>query len=263
MGPGSVLVLMYHQIDPEEAPDSHVPNDLADPRYGVRLSAFREQMALLVERKIPVAGLDECLAGSIDGRPPLSVVVTFDDGYASDFERAAPVLEELGLPATFFLATGHLGRPGMLTEGQAREISRSTLFSIGSHGVTHRFLSHLSRSECEEELERSLETLSSLSGKRDFSLSAPGGRANGFVANAAKSAGFRALLTSRPGVFRAGGDGFSIPRLPVMKSWEPEDFLSLLDPDSFPFWANSWVRSGKSLVRTVLEFPRTRGGWSR
>jgi peptidoglycan/xylan/chitin deacetylase (PgdA/CDA1 family) len=46
---------------------------------------------------------------SIGGRG-LSAAITFDDGYADNLYQAAPLLERSDSPATFFLATGYIGR---------------------------------------------------------------------------------------------------------------------------------------------------------
>ena len=252
-----VLVLMYHQIEPPDVTDGWLPNALADTRYGVGLSNFQEQMEILQKREIPVVGLGDCLDGTIAIRKPLSIVVTFDDGYASDLERAAPILEDFGFPATFFLATGHLGRKGMLTWDQARDLSHNSRFELGSHGVSHRFLSHLSTKDCEQELRDSFENLADLSKLDRFSLSAPGGRTSLRVAQAAKEVGFLSLCTSRPGLFQDRNNRFSIPRLPIMKDMTPDCFQALIDPDSLSFHLNGWIRSSKNLVQTVLELPRT------
>jgi len=47
------------------------------------------------------------------GLPDNSVVITFDDGYASNYELAFPVLKEFGLHATVFVTTGFLDKVEM------------------------------------------------------------------------------------------------------------------------------------------------------
>jgi peptidoglycan/xylan/chitin deacetylase (PgdA/CDA1 family) len=43
-----------------------------------------------------------------DGLEPNSVLLTFDDGYASNYHLAFPILKEFNLPATVFVTTGFL-----------------------------------------------------------------------------------------------------------------------------------------------------------
>ncbi|MHB8423527.1 MAG: polysaccharide deacetylase family protein [Leptospirales bacterium] len=251
------LVLMYHQIVPDSAPDDWVPSPLADPRYGVRLSVFRDQMKALRERGIPVVSLDDWVQGQHSS--PTSTkgvcIVTFDDGYASDCLRAAPVLDSLDIPATFFVSTGFVGTPGMLTTDQIAVLSGNPLFSVGSHGVTHRFLSELSEVECRKELSGSLARIREWTGQSIVDLSAPGGRTDPDVAHRAALTGYRALLTSAPGVLISEENLFEIPRLPVMRHHSVERFNRLSDPSSFSFLLNRWIRMSRQTVRKIAGWP--------
>jgi peptidoglycan/xylan/chitin deacetylase (PgdA/CDA1 family) len=62
---------------------------------------FRQQVAALGEigRIVPLQELLEI--GSRDGKPRFAL--TFDDDYVSHVDSVLPILDELGLPATFFL----------------------------------------------------------------------------------------------------------------------------------------------------------------
>lgn len=73
-------------------------------------AAFRAQMTALA-RLCSVLPLPEAARRLAAGTlPARAACVTFDDGYANNLEVAAPILENLGLPATFFIAGGAVDR---------------------------------------------------------------------------------------------------------------------------------------------------------
>jgi peptidoglycan/xylan/chitin deacetylase (PgdA/CDA1 family) len=92
------------------------------------------------------------------------VVITFDDGYADNLV-AAMLLRRRGLPATFFISTGIVGRGeafghdltalgrrvAPLTWDQVRQMSRWG-FAFGNHTATHARLSRLPLPEAIEEI---------------------------------------------------------------------------------------------------------------
>jgi peptidoglycan/xylan/chitin deacetylase (PgdA/CDA1 family) len=104
-------ILAYHRVV-----------DLADPcafEFDLELisadsNGFREQMLLLKQHFQPMR-LGDVIAARDSGvrLPGNAVVVTFDDGYDDNYKVAYPILRELGVPATFFVSTGHIdsGRP--------------------------------------------------------------------------------------------------------------------------------------------------------
>jgi peptidoglycan/xylan/chitin deacetylase (PgdA/CDA1 family) len=63
--------------------------------------------------------------------------ITFDDGYANNLEIAAPILTRLGLPATFFVATG-FSSGGMMFNDKLTHVFRSAKGSeidLTGHGL--------------------------------------------------------------------------------------------------------------------------------
>jgi len=98
-------ILMYHSVAEGEAAA------WVDPRDHLPPARFEAQMRFLARNR-HVVNLTELVDALEAGRdlPARSVAITFDDGYLDNLTVAAPILERYGLPATLFLATGHLPR---------------------------------------------------------------------------------------------------------------------------------------------------------
>ena len=95
-----LVVLTFHRVRPGgEGPDQRAMRTL-----DAAVPDFRRILARMREIYEPIALRDWI------GRetPPerASFAVTFDDGWADNYAHAFPVLRELGIPATIFLATG-------------------------------------------------------------------------------------------------------------------------------------------------------------
>jgi len=100
---GDFGIWIYHRVPPR-------PPDAPAPTWNVTPTALRGQLKGLLARGYRAWPLRKVLDFNRQGRPipPRTFVVTFDDGYENNYSQAWPVLRELEVPATIFVATAYL-----------------------------------------------------------------------------------------------------------------------------------------------------------
>lgn len=92
-------ILMYHRIPAQ--PDPLFPGEVDAARFVEHLHFLKQCFNIIPLR--------EAVGMLAEGRlPARAACLTFDDGYADNAEVALPIMQQHGVPATVFVATGFL-----------------------------------------------------------------------------------------------------------------------------------------------------------
>ena len=215
---------MYHEL--ERAGRPLCSADAGYVRYVVREDDFRAQMdAMAASGKFGV-GVSEWLAAPAASAAN-QVVITFDDGCETDLIAAAPILQAHAFGATCYLTVDFLDRPGFLTRTQVRELA-ATGIEIGSHSVSHAYLSDLDDAALHREIVESRHELELLAGVTIRSFSCPGGRYDDRVLSVARKAGYESVTTSRAEWNHHQRPAELLGRIAIMQDTTLADFSSTL-----------------------------------
>jgi peptidoglycan/xylan/chitin deacetylase (PgdA/CDA1 family) len=170
-------VLAYHSVD---QPEMFVNN--------ISTRRLRGQLQHALERGYRFGTLDEILAARPD-EPMLAV--SFDDGFRSVL-RAAPILDELGVPWTMFVTTswasGHHHRPDIfLTWGELAELVKRGV-QLGCHSATHPDFGSLDAEAAAADLRASRDAFEEHLGFVPRDLAIPFGNASNWTSQAQEAA---------------------------------------------------------------------------
>jgi peptidoglycan/xylan/chitin deacetylase (PgdA/CDA1 family) len=123
---GRLSILIFHRVHAQA--DSLFPDEM-------HTESFRERM-LWVRDWFNVLPLEEAVAALGRGAlPARALAITFDDGYADNVSVALPILRELGLHATFFIATGFLEGGRMWNDTVIETLRRASGDAIDLSGL--------------------------------------------------------------------------------------------------------------------------------
>jgi peptidoglycan/xylan/chitin deacetylase (PgdA/CDA1 family) len=130
---GSLVILMYHRVLPE-------PDPLLADEPDARLFAAHMDAVRSVFNVLPLSEAVERLQSN--SLPPRAACVTFDDGYANNFDVALPILAERKLPATVFVTTQFIGGGRMWNDTVIEVVRRAageldlTRFGLSRYTLT-------------------------------------------------------------------------------------------------------------------------------
>jgi peptidoglycan/xylan/chitin deacetylase (PgdA/CDA1 family) len=131
-----VIIFCYHQL----------VDKIRTPWTQITPAAFEAQMKELKDKGITVISMQDLLAWKRGEKniPPRCAVITFDDGWKSQYEVAWPIMKKFNYPFTMFIYTegvrgGALGGGGAITWEQLADM-RDNGVDIQAHSATHQDL---------------------------------------------------------------------------------------------------------------------------
>lgn len=236
-----MIVLNYHELV-ESGPSN---------AWCLTHAAFDAHLALSRDRLVsPQSFLKSCSdpeKDAIDG-----VLLTFDDGFLSDYTHVYAQRMEAGLIPGFmsFVPVDFVGAPGRMTWEMIAELDREGA-TIGSHGMAHLDLTAVSDRELERELGVSKSMLEDRLGRPVPLFAFPYGRFSRRVWDAALRAGYTHLFTIQLG-YHHGFEPFLYSRLCVTNNMDTNYMRRhLQNPDAARGFA--WKASTKlGLYRQMM-----------
>ncbi|MGD9722716.1 MAG: polysaccharide deacetylase family protein [Pirellulales bacterium] len=254
-------ILCYHRV-------AEVVPGVEPPTWNVTPGQLRAQLSGLLACGFEPWPLAKLIRHRHLGRaiPANAFVVTFDDGYENNYTAALPVLKELRVPATIFLATAYLDShepfpfddwsatgtsrvPARswhpLSTAQCHELLASGIIELAAH--THRHERFVGR--CDDfarDLDECLETLATRFGIRQPAFAFPYGASSPELNAAARQAGVRCILSTKLERVQPEQDEFQWGRFTVVASDNAAVLAAKLSG-----WYTTVATAGKRVMRRL------------
>lgn len=205
-------ILTYHKLGPR-------PGRVRLKGLYVSCGLFARQLA-----ELRVAGFKNGSLGACAGaRKEKQVAITFDDGYVNVLRNGLEPLQSTGFTAIQFLPANLLGKYNEwdVPQGEARESIMdaaqvrewiSAGHDIGSHSLTHPYLTQIPAEQAREEITASRKKLEDLFGKRIEHFCYPYGDWNQEVQELVEQAGYVTACTTVAGVNTPTDSPFALKR---------------------------------------------------
>ena len=212
-----MLILTYHAVEPGRR------SLFVDPGL---LQAQLDELVDCGRQTLTVSGVATMLHTHTP-TPPSGVVLTFDDGFASVAERAAPMLIERKMRATIFCVAGFVGgvndwpsqhrnvpRRALADAAHLRDLAGAG-FEIGAHGLTHDPLRRATTIELRRELLDSQSILEEIVQTPVRSFAYPYGERPSAAGRALLERAYDAACTTSIGNVAPDSDPYELPRVDV------------------------------------------------
>lgn len=199
-------ILMYHSIS---------PNNSSHSKLIVNPFQFERQMNFLKKKNYRVISTEELPWNLF--KKNKTVILTFDDGYEDNYTYAFPILKKYKFPATIFIVTDWIGKPGYLKWHQIKEMEKQGI-RFGNHTKSHAHLLSLSEKDAKKEIEEPQHILKSKLKHPSSIFCYPFGAYSSSIQTWLKQNGYKAALATSSDGFSPLDDPYAFRRIRISNS---------------------------------------------
>ena len=200
-------ILLYHNVTSAYRAE--------DEQLHITPERFREHMTALKANGFTPISFQEYYDYRVNGAflPAKPIIISFDDGYITNYEYAYPILKELNMKATFFAVTRSSFYPTAFPIPHydwkmANEMQSSGLIEIESHSYTHPRHADLTLQKIEQEARLSYFDIKTFLHKEPLVYSYPNGSFSEQTKQIVRKAGYKMQV-------KVGNDGVNTDRTPL------------------------------------------------
>lgn len=138
-----VTIIYYHEVVDKGEGYSY---------QKIEKEKFEAQMKYLRDN-----GYKSILFSDLDKElPDKAVIVSFDDGFRTVYENAAPIMKKYGIHGNIYLPTQYIGKDDhFMTWNMVKELSENSFFEMQAHTHTHVDIRRLNEKSLQEEINQS------------------------------------------------------------------------------------------------------------
>lgn len=210
---GQANVFVYHRFGDARFPSTNISTEV-----------FAGQLELLRQNNYTVLTLGEIVTRLNAGKPlpERCAALTVDDAYHSFLTGAMPLLRRHGYPASLFVSTDAVGKPGYLSWDELRRL-RDQGVEIGNHSASHPYLLNRQpgenadrlRARVVADIRRADDALRRELGSVSRVFSYPYGEYSPEIVTLLRELGFVGAVAQHSGVIAAATDRYALPRFPM------------------------------------------------
>lgn len=219
--PKNIPILMYHQIVDSSYTSQH--------KTYITESLFQKHMSYLRSAGFTSLTFKELLEykkniRNQDTFPSRPIIITFDDGYESNWQKVVPILQQYQMKAVFYiLAKLHdynfwdadSGTPELKLMSLEQRKKIADNMEIGSHGFNHEKLSTMNRAQATAEIQNSKTELEKELGQPIISYAYTYGDRSDRDIYLAKKAGYDFAVNTTRGVFHFADNPHNLFRVSI------------------------------------------------